>query len=430
MPRIRALELTRNFLNIDCFMSFEYFIGGRYLRSRQKHAFISFITLLSMAGVTVGVMALIIVISVMSGAESYFKSQILGVEAHVALRRHGGEISDYRDIIKRLQTRKGVISADPFIHTQVMLRSASNMSGAVLRGMDPEAAGAAIKGYSPKELKDRLTVETAASEESSVPGIILGKELAMNLGVSEGAVVYIISPRGMMSPVGHIPAMKRFEVTGVFASGFYEYDATLAYIHLSTAQKLLRMGDAVTGIGLRIDDIYHADRMSKDIGTDFGFPYWTTDWMQMNRNFFSALKLEKKAMFIILTLIILVAAFNIASSLIMMVLSKTRDIAILKTMGATDRSIRRIFVYKGLVIGLVGTMLGVALGILGCYVLKNYQFIELPGDVYYFTTLPVQLQYPDVLVIIVAAVGICFFSTLYPAYKASRLDPVEALRYG
>lgn len=424
-----ASTLT-SYLDIDNLMAFEYFIGGRYLRSRQKHAFISFITLLSMAGVTVGVMALIIVISVMSGAESYFKSQILGVEAHVILRRHGGEISDHRDIIERLQTRKGVISADPFIHTQVMLRSASNMSGAVLRGMDPEAAGAAIKGYSRKELKDKLTMEMAAPEESSVPGIILGRELAMNLGVSEGAVVYIISPRGMMSPVGHIPAMKRFEVTGVFASGFYEYDATLAYIHLSTAQKLLKMGDAVTGVGLRIDDIYHADRMSKDIGADFGFPYWTTDWMQMNRNFFSALKLEKKAMFIILTLIILVAAFNIASSLIMMVLSKTRDIAILKAMGATDRSVRRIFVFKGLVIGIVGTLLGVVLGIFGCYVLKNYQFIELPGDVYYFTTLPVQLRYPDVLVIVIAAVGICFFSTLYPAYKASRLDPVEALRYG
>ncbi len=411
-------------------MYFEYFIGGRYLRSRQKHAFISFITLLSMAGVTVGVMALIIVISVMSGAESYFKSQILGVEAHVILRRHSGEIADYRDIIQRLQTRKGVVSADPFVHTQVMLRSASNMSGAVLRGMDPEAAGSVIKGYSPEELKNRLKVEAAASEETTVPGIILGRELAMNLGVSEGAAIYIISPRGMMSPVGHIPAMKRFEVTGVFGSGFYEYDATLAYIHIETAQKLLRMGDAVTGIGVRIDDIYHADRMSKDIAETFGFPYWTTDWMQMNRNFFSALKLEKKAMFIILTLIILVAAFNIASSLIMMVLSKTKDIAILKAMGATDRSIRRIFVYKGLVIGMVGTMLGVALGILGCYILKNYQFIELPGDVYYFTTLPVQLRYPDVLVIVVAAVGICFFSTLYPAYKASRLDPVEALRYG
>jgi len=411
-------------------MSFEYFIGGRYLRSRQKHAFISFITLLSMAGVTVGVMALIIVISVMSGAESYFKSQILGVEAHVILRRHGGEIADYRDIIQRLQIRKGVVSADPFVHTQVMLRSASNMSGAVLRGMDPDAAGSAIKGYSREELKNKLRVEAATSEETAVPGIILGKELAMNLGVSEGAAIYIISPRGMMSPVGHIPAMKRFEVTGVFGSGFYEYDATLAYIHLETAQKLLRMGDAVTGVGIRIDDIYHADKMSTDIAEAFGFPYWTTDWMQMNRNFFSALKLEKKAMFIILTLIILVAAFNIASSLIMMVLSKTRDIAILKTMGATDRSIRRIFVYKGLVIGLVGTMLGVALGIIGCYILKNYQFIELPGDVYYFTTLPVQLRYPDVLVIVIAAVGICFFSTLYPAYKASRLDPVEALRYG
>jgi lipoprotein-releasing system permease protein len=273
-------------------------------------------------------------------------------------------------------------------------------------------------------------VETADSAEVSVPGIILGRELAMNLGVAEGAVVYIISPRGMMSPVGHIPGMKRFEVTGIFSSGFYEYDATLAYIHLETAQNLLRIGDAVTGIGVRITDIYHADRMSAAIGEDFGFPYWTTDWMQLNRNFFSALQLEKKAMFIILTLIILVAAFNIASSLIMMVLSKTKDIAILKAMGATDKSIRKIFVYKGLVIGLVGTMLGVILGVLGCYILKNYQFIELPGDVYYFTTLPVQLRYLDVFLIVVAAVGICFVSTLYPAYKASRLDPVEALRYG
>jgi lipoprotein-releasing system permease protein len=411
-------------------MAFEYFIGGRYLRSRQKHAFISFITLLSMAGVTVGVMALIIVIAVMSGAETYFKSQILGVEAHVILRRHGGEIADYRNISRQLETQQGVTSADPFIHTQVMLRSASTMSGAVLRGVDPASAGTAIKGYSREELHSKLRVETSDSAEVSVPGIILGRELAMNLGVSEGAVVYIISPRGMMSPVGHIPGMKRFEVTGIFSSGFYEYDATLAYIHLETAQNLLRIGDAVTGIGVRITDIYHADRMSAAIGEDFGFPYWTTDWMQLNRNFFSALQLEKKAMFIILTLIILVAAFNIASSLIMMVLSKTKDIAILKAMGATDKSIRRIFVYKGLVIGLVGTVLGVILGVLGCYILKNYQFIELPGDVYYFTTLPVQLRYLDVFLIVVAAVGICFVSTLYPAYKASRLDPVEALRYG
>jgi lipoprotein-releasing system permease protein len=411
-------------------MAFEYFIGGRYLRSRQKHAFISFITLLSMAGVTVGVMALIIVIAVMSGAETYFKSQILGVEAHVILRRHGSEITEYRDISRQLETRQRVMSADPFIHTQVMLRSASTMSGAVLRGVDPASEGTAIKGYSREELNSKLRVETADSAEVSVPGIILGRELAMNLGVAEGAVVYIISPRGMMSPVGHIPGMKRFEVTGIFSSGFYEYDATLAYIHLETAQNLLRIGDAVTGIGVRITDIYHADRMSAAIGEDFGFPYWTTDWMQLNRNFFSALQLEKKAMFIILTLIILVAAFNIASSLIMMVLSKTKDIAILKAMGATDKSIRKIFVYKGLVIGLVGTMLGVILGVLGCYILKNYQFIELPGDVYYFTTLPVQLRYLDVFLIVVAAVGICFVSTLYPAYKASRLDPVEALRYG
>jgi len=267
-------------------------------------------------------------------------------------------------------------------------------------------------------------------DDVRVPGIILGQELAAKLGASKGAVVYLISPRGMMSPIGHMPTMKRFEVTGVFESGFYEYDASLAYIHIQTAQDLLKIGNAATGIGLRIKNIYAADQVSSQISETLGYPFWTTDWMQMNRNFFSALKLEKKAMFIILTLIILVAAFNIASTLIMMVMGKTRDIAILKAMGATHRSIRKIFVFKGTVIGAIGTALGTVLGIGGCILLKHYKFIELPGDVYYFTTLPVELEWLDVLIIIAAAMAICFLSTIYPAYKASQLNPVEALRYG
>jgi len=411
-------------------MSFEYFVGGRYLRAKHKHAFISFITFLSMAGVTVGVMALIIVIAVMAGAESYFTSQILGVESHIIIRRHGGTITDYEGAIRQVKSEAGVQSAAPFVYSQVMLRSSSGISGAVLRGIDPQAGGSPIKGYDKESLIKKIRPQLTTETDVLSPGIILGKELALTIGVAEGEIVYLISPKGMMSPIGHMPTMKRFEVTGIFESGFYEYDASLAFIHLKTAQKLIKIGDSVSGIGVRVEDIYRADKISQTILADLGFPYWTMDWMQMNRNFFSALKLEKKAMFVILTLIIMVAAFNIASTLIMMVMGKTQDIAILKAMGATDRSIWKIFVFKGTVIGLIGTVIGVALGIIGCIALKYYKFIELPGDVYYFTSLPVQLEFLDVFFIVAAAMAICFISTLYPAYKASKLNPVEALRYG
>ena len=230
--------------------------------------------------------------------------------------------------------------------------------------------------------------------------------------------------------MGHLPVMKRFEVIGVFESGLYEYDGSLAYIHLHEAQKVLRMADSVTGIEVRVNKIYQAKNVAEKIVSTLGFPYWAKDWMQMNRNLFSALKLAKTVMFIILALIILVAAFNIASTLIMMVMGKTKDIAILKAMGAQDGSIRKIFMFKGMVIGSVGTTLGVCLGFILCKLLEKYKFIELPGDVYYISTLPVRLEFLDVFIIATAAIVICFVATIYPAHQASKLNPVEAIRYG
>jgi len=411
-------------------MQFELFIGARYLRAKQRQAFISLITLLSIAGVTLGVMALIIVIAVMAGFESDLKSRILSVESHVVVMRHGGSFTDYAKVSDWINGVEGVKASTPFILSQIMIRSASGMSGAVIRGIVPESAGKVITSISQDGLK-ALAARTAAKPSATdIPGVVLGKELMKNLGVAKGDMIHLLSPRGMISPAGLIPVMKRFQVVGEFESGMYEYDGSLAYMNLSDAQKFLHMEDAITGIEVRVDDIYKARQISETITSRLGFPYWGRDWMQMNRNLFSALKLEKTVMFIILALIILVAAFNIASSLIMMVMEKTKDIAILKAMGATDQSIRRIFVFKGMTIGMIGTTLGVTLGFVLCKLLEHYKFIELPGDVYYITKLPVLLKTFDVVSIATASLIICFLATLYPARQASGLNPVEAIRYG
>ena len=413
-------------------MPFEYFIGARYLRAKQKQAFISLITMLSIAGVTVGVMALIIVIAVMAGFESDLKSRILSVESHIVVMRHGPSngFTDYSKVTGWIDQVAGVKAATPFILSQIMIRSTGGMTGAVLRGIDPNSSAKVITSISQSAASALNTSVGHATDGPPLPGIVLGKELMKNLGVVVGDTVQILSPRGTISPVGLIPAMKRFRVVGLFESGMYEYDGSLAYIRLDEAQKLLHMENAVSGIEVRVHDVYKAGEISRKIASGLGFPYWCRDWMQLNRNLFSALKLEKNVMFIILALIILVAAFNIASSLIMMVMEKTKDIAILKAMGATDKSIRRIFIFKGMTIGVTGTAIGVSLGFILCKLLERYKFIELPGDVYYISKLPVLLKTFDVVSIATASLVICFLATLYPARQASRLDPVEAIRYG
>jgi lipoprotein-releasing system permease protein len=412
-------------------MPFEYFIGGRYLRAKQKQAFISLITILSTAGVMVGVMALVVVIAVMSGFESDLKSRILGGQAHVVIMRQGGAFNDYQKVVKYAESVSGVVAAAPVVYEQVMLRSSHGVSGAVLRGIDPRSAGRVIKTLENISFPPAAPEGRAAGDLSQTSGIVLGRELARNLGVVKGDMVYLISPRGMLSPIGHVPAMKQFQVAGYFESGMYDFDGSFAYIRMEDAQRLLRMDDAVSAVEVRVTDIYGAREIADEIVAGLGFPYWAWDWVRKNQNLFTALKLEKTVMFIILTLIVLVAAFNIASTLIMMVMGKTRDIAILKAMGATNKSIRKIFVFKGMIIGALGTVMGVLAGSLLCALLKRYSIVELTGDIYYFTTkLPVRLELLDVLIIVFAALLICFLATLYPARQASRLDPVEAIRYG
>ncbi len=406
-------------------MSFEFFIGKRYLLSKQKEAFVSLITFLSTLGVAVGVMVLIVVIAVMTGFETELMHRILGIEAHVLVMRYGDPITDANEVIERIEDLNGVTSATPFIYSQAMLRSASGVSVAFLRGESPEEVGCRLKTVSRKCVGNQLADNGPRNSSLDEPGLILGSALAQKLKVGPGDQLHLISSKN-----GQIPSVKRVKVLDLIETGMNEYDGTMAYMALEDLQQLLQMGSAVTGVGVRIKDIFAAHDVAENILKRLDFPYWAQDWMQMNKNLFAMLKLQKVVMFIILILIVLVAAFNIASALIMMVMEKTRDIAILKTMGATNKSIRRIFMLRGMVIGMLGTALGLIMGIILCALLQHYQFIHLPGDVYFLDTLPVKLEIFDAFVIVASTFLICFFATLYPARQAARLNPVDGIRYG
>ncbi|MDL2286337.1 lipoprotein-releasing ABC transporter permease subunit [Desulfococcaceae bacterium OttesenSCG-928-F15] len=404
-------------------MPLELFIAGRYLRARRKQAFVSLIAILSVIGVILGVMALVVVIAVMAGAESDFRKKILGLEPHVLLMERGG-IANYKEIEDFLGKRPDVKSTAPFVYGKVILRSAGGMSGVFLRGFDPEKQQLDVQNL---EMGSLLL--TRNHRDSGYPGILIGKDLAGELKVLPGDVIQVLSPEFILSPVGMIPKARRFEVSGIFSSRLYEYDSALCYVHMEEASGLLGMGGAVTGIGIWIDDVYKAEEKGREIQAAFGQGYWTRNWIEMNKTLFSALKLEKAALFVILALIVLVAAFNIASSLIMMVMEKKKDIAILMAMGADRKLIRRIFVLQGMIIGVLGTGLGVFLGVALCLFLDHYPIIKLP-EAYPFSTLPIQMAWFDVAVIGASSLLICFLSTLYPAGKASHLDPVEGIRYG
>jgi lipoprotein-releasing system permease protein len=422
-------------------MPYELFIGLRYLKAKRKSTFVSIITFISVAGVALGVTALIVVLSVMTGFEEDLKDKILGTNAHVVVLKSGNEMADYRQLMEKLKSFSGVVSATPFIYSQVMLSTGSNVSGVVLRGIETKTDIRVTNLYK-SMVQGRLSnldskVLAPDGEGPALPGVIIGQELAKNLNLYLGDTVNIVSPMGNITPFGMIPKTKQFRVAGIFNTGMYEYDATLAYTSLREAQTFLSMGDTVTGIQLRVKDVYKAGDIAGTINKVLGPPYIARDWMQMNKNILFALKTEKVVMFIILTLIVLVAAFGIASTLFMVVMEKTKDIAILKSLGATSRSIMKIFVLEGLIIGAAGTVIGLFAGLIIAlnmesivnFIQKMTGFELFSKDIYYLNRFPSQVVPSDVLIISITAILISFVATLYPSWQGSRLPPVEALRY-
>jgi len=427
-------------------MSYELFVSIRHLSAKKSQKFISLNTWISIAGVGLGVMALIVVIAVMSGFSKDLRDKILGTNSHVVVSNmNRAMVENYDDIIKKVRSVEGVIAAAPFIMNQVMLINGDRVSGVVVRGIDPgkeetvsDLGKNMVSGtVTHLKTKSSFSGDIKVRGKKNRAGIILGKELSRRLGVGVGDIVSMVSPVSRVTPVGLIPRMKLFKVVGVFESGMYEYDANLSFILLKSAQKFFSMKNGVSGIEVRVADIEQAGNIASVIQKELGFPYLVRDWMRMNRNLFSALKLEKIVMFIILILIIFVAAFNIVSTLFMLVMEKAKEIAILKSMGASCSSVMKIYSYQGLVIGLVGTFLGCATGFVIVPNLNEivsaiesiFGIVAFPSDVYYLDRLPSKIQYMDSFLIIIFSIVICLVASLYPAWRASKLDLVDGLRY-
>ncbi len=406
-------------------MKFEYFVAKRYLKAKRSTLFQSIIVIISICGVFIGVSTILIVLSVMSGFHKDLRDKILGTNAHIAVMKYFNEpVTDYDSVLTVVKNTPHVVGAAPFIYTKVMLNHNNYVDGIVLRGVDQKSLSDV------SNIESKLIYGTFNLSDGEKPGIVLGSILADNLRVNVGDELSVFSSANFTpTPVGFIPSYKGFKVTGVFEAGMYEYDAQLAFVSLASAQHLVGLEDAVTGIEVKIDDIYKAPEIAGELEKKLGFPFKANHWIRMNRSLFAALKLEKVVMFIILTLIIIVGAFNIIGTLIMIVIQRTKEIGILKSMGASSRQIMRIFVFQGLIIGTTGTALGIIVGFLISFLLGKYKFISLPGDVYFIDTLPVHMVVSDFVIVSIAAIVTSFVATLYPAMKASRLDPVKAIRY-
>lgn len=415
-------------------MNYELFIGLRYLRARRQETFISLITLISVLGVMIGVMTLNIVMAVMTGFEETLRDRLLGINAHVSLVKASDQLRDYAKLLEQVGNQPGVVAAAPTIYGQVMLTAGSRVAGVVVRGIDPDRVNRVVeiqRYLKEGSLQGLKTQHALQVEERTVflPGIILGERLANQLGVFLGSPVQAVSPLGSATAIGVIPKVKRFVVTGLLKTGMSEIDSNLVMMGLEEAQKFFELGDAVTNIEIRVEDVNRSREIADQIQHRLGFPYLTEDWTRLWPNLFSALELEKTVYFLVLLLMVLIGAFNIVSTLVMVVMEKKKDIAILRSMGATRESIRRIFLFKGCVIGTVGTLLGVLLGYVICVLIDRYQFIKLPDGVFLISTVPVRLDLSNFVLVAVASFVVCLLASIYPARQAAKLDPVEIIRY-
>ena len=413
------------------FRPFELFIGLRYSRSRRRNHFISFISLISMLGVALGVAALIVVLSVMNGFEQELRQRILGMTAHATVSNFDVRVEDWPRLAEQAAGHPHVIGTAPYIEGEAIFRHGRILTGGMLYGVLPEREGQ-VSDVGRRMVAGRLEDLTDGGY-----GVVLGKALAEALGVGLGDAVDLMVPQANLTPAGLIPRLRRFRVVGVFEVGMYEYDRTQAFVHIRDAGRLMDLGEAVSGVRLKLDDLYRAPQVSRDLVQTLDPGYFATDWTRRHANFFRAIRTEKTVMFIILAMIVGVAAFNIVSTLVMVVTDKQGDIAILRTLGASPASIMGIFIVQGVLIGVVGTLAGVAIGTLVAVNVETlvplieravgFQF--LPADVYYISELPSRVEAADIVQIAVLAFALSLLSTLYPAWRAARTEPAEALRY-
>ena len=413
-------------------------VGWRFLRARRREKVVSFISLIAGGGVAIGVMTICITQAVMTGFQQDLRDRILGFNPQIVLMSHAGIVRDAEKLEAVVEAVPGVAAASPFVYGQVMLASETSVMGGVVRGVVPEKMDDVVdmrrhvtKG-DPDQLGRPMQVKVLLDdgiETLEVPQIMLGFELAASLGVRVGDWINLMSPAATPTALGAIPRIKRFAVGSIFDSGMYDYDATVIFLALPDAQAFLKMDDTVSGLEVRVADLDETRATARAIEAEAGFPIYARDWLEVNRNLFIAFELEEFIQFIVLLLIVTVAAFNIAATLIMVVMEKRKDIAVLKAMGATSRAIATIFVFKGAMIGVTGTFLGVLGGIGGSLLLERYQFIDLPKGVFYVSTVPVQLDPANFVTVAVASILICVLATLYPAWQAARLAPVEVIRY-
>jgi lipoprotein-releasing system permease protein len=410
---------------------YELFVGLRYTRAKRRNHFISFISLISMLGITLGIWALIVVLSVMNGFQHEIRTRILSVVSHVQITGADNTLPNWPAVAEQASKHPEVVATAPYVQAQALLSYGDSVRGAIIRGIQPE------QERSVADIESHMKSGTLTDLKPGQFGIILGAELARALRVMRGDKVVLIAPRGQVTPAGIVPRLKQFTVVGVFEVGHYEYDSGLALIDLADAQKLFQLADAVSGVRLKIKDLLQAPRVAHELSRMISADAYISDWTQQNANFFRAVEIEKRMMFLILTLIVAVAAFNIVSTLVMVVTDKQSDVAILRTLGASPRSIMKIFIVQGTIIGTVGTILGLVIGVITAinidvivpFIEHTFNVQFLSREVYYISELPSELQIGDVTVIALMSFVLTVLATLYPSFRASRINPAEALRY-